>query len=423
MFCTQCGTKCPDDAVFCHACGHKLVKPEAGPAVTTAPVVETPAEEAPVAEVPAVEEPEVAVEPAPEPAPQPTPQPAPAPVYTAPRPAAPAPANKKSKKGLFIGIAAVVLFFIIVGALSNGVSKSSSSSSGGGSMSPAQIEKRIGEICYDVNANAEDIIALYDSYSNLSDSKKAKVENRDVLADAYGEAYVLVAQRKSLAKEVDNAIDAVKTANMFDKAASTKYAVKRYNALDEYAKKYVSKYDTLVSYYNDVKDMNIAVDSKNLLSLFSISFSAGEKGNYGEGYNETFNNSYTYDEETNTITENYDSTIQNDYAIPVYVYVKSKYPNLTSNCTFDINLHQTYTGLGFVDSDLHEYKNQSGTLSYKSSMGTGEYIIYVEDKDATNSLLYMFGISVDWTDMIHNMNEFDVSRVEISGVSGSVTYQ
>ena len=111
-----------------------------------------------------------------------------------------------------------------------------------------------------------------------------------------------------------------------------------------------------------------------------------------------------------------------DYYTPVYVYVIPRYPNLNSSCEFFINLHQTYTGLGIVDSEEHEFDYQSRMISFDSSMGVGEYLVPVEINQSQGGLLDWFGLSIDLKDLFHDMNDFDVSRVEVSDISGRVTY-
>ena len=73
MFCTQCGTKLPDDARFCTNCGASVAPKTATQAPASA---ETPAAEPAPAEAPAVDPGETvvtldAVEPTSEPAPEP----------------------------------------------------------------------------------------------------------------------------------------------------------------------------------------------------------------------------------------------------------------------------------------------------------------------------------------------------------------
>ena len=85
-------------------------------------------------------------------------------------------------------------------------------------------------------------------------------------------------------------------------------------------------------------------------------------------------------------------------------------------------MHQTYTGLGFIDSDVHEFNYQSGDIYYNSDMGVAENVIYVQNNDASDSLLSFFGYSYDFDDMLHSMNDFDVKAVEISQLDGHVMY-
>ena len=261
------------------------------------------------------------------------------------------------------------------------------------------------------------VLELYDEYSSLSDSNKRKVENRQKLIDAYQTVKQWVKERKQAAAQVDRYIEQIDYSSIYAEANSVAYALQAYNSLDEKTKQYVESYDELKDAYNEVKDLDITVTADNFYDLFVIEYSVGDHVNYGG--TTTSQTGYTINWDTGSITPNYDIDEHNDYATPVYVYVQSYYENLITDCSFYINLHQTYTGIGIVDSDIHEFELQDGVIRYSSSEGIGEYVIYVENNDASNSLLSAFGWSYDWNDMVHQMNPFDDSCVEISDVSGS----
>ena len=111
MFCPNCGTKLPVEAVFCANCGTKLqAAPEAPvyeePATARpvavepeAPVVERPVAAEPVSERPVVMREPVSVRPAPQPVTErPAPKAEPVSARPAPAPKAPAPAPKPAPK-------------------------------------------------------------------------------------------------------------------------------------------------------------------------------------------------------------------------------------------------------------------------------------------------------------------------------------
>lgn len=269
----------------------------------------------------------------------------------------------------------------------------------------------------------DEIARLYEEYDALSDAGKRKVSNRDTLIYAYQQVEALIAQRKQAAAQVDNMIGAIDYSNIYAEASTLKDAAIAYNALDEKEKEYVTLFNQLQQAYDEAGNLNMAVTTDNFWELFAIEYAVGENTNYGEG-TITTQSGYTIDWNRfgGTVTPNYDVNTYNDYATPVYIYVASRYPNLTSECSFYINLHQTYQGIGFVDSDTHEFKLQSATIQYNSSEGVGAYMIAVEDNDASGSLWNLFGMSFDWSDSVHQMNPFDASRVEISDVNGSIWY-
>lgn len=283
------------------------------------------------------------------------------------------------------------------------------------------IEDRIAKLTTDIPAHAEEIVSLYGDYNNLSDSKKSKVANREALLSAYREAEGIISARKSKAEEVDRLIASIDTTNRFAQASTVKSAVIAFNELDEYEVAYLEQEDKLDAAYSEVADLDVTISTvDDLLLLYDIRFSANEKQNAGD-ITSNFTG-YTWDEETGKITPDYNVEAHSDYYTPVYVYVIPRYPNLNSSCEFFINLHQTYTGLGIVDSEEHEFDYQSRMISFDSSMGIGEYLVPVEINQSQGGLLDWFGLSIDLKDLFHDMNDFDVSRVEVSDISGRVTY-
>lgn len=319
--------------------------------------------------------------------------------------------DKKKPKMAGIVVAAVVVAAVVAGSIISRIS----------------VNNRIGKLedaIYGISASADEdrIVELYEEYDSLSDADKRKVANREIIISAYQEIEALIAQRRQAAGQVDRIIETIDYSNIYAEASTAMDAVKAYNNLDEKTREYVESFEKLQKAYDDVKDLNAAITADNFWDLFVLEYSIGDKNNYGGTTISQSGYTIDWDEYGGSITPNYDIDNHNDYAIPVHVYIASRYPNLTSGCSFYINLHQTYNGIGLVDSDVHEFALQAGTIQYDSSQGVGDYIIYVEDNDASNSLLNIFGWSMDWSDMVHEMNPFDVSRIEISDVSGVVSY-
>lgn len=287
--------------------------------------------------------------------------------------------------------------------------------------------RRIGQLedaIFSISYNDENQIArLYEEYNALSDTAKRKISNRETLIRAYQEVEALIGQRRQAAAQVDSLIGAIDYSNIYAEASTLKDAVIAYNSLDDKEKEYVTLSSQLEQAYNEAGNLNVAVTAENFWDLFAIEYAVGANTNYGEG-TVTTQTGFTIDWNRygGNVTPNYDVNTYNDYATPVYIYIAPRYPNLTSECSFYMDLHQTYYGIGLVDSDLHEFKLQSATIQYDSSQGVGEYRIDVEDNDASKSLWNLVGMSFDWSDSVHKMNPFDASRVEVSDISGSVRY-
>ena len=317
--------------------------------------------------------------------------------------------NTKKPGQLAVIAAAAVILLIVVGLLIH---------SAGVNRKIGRLEDKIYNISASQDIDEELVLELYDDYSSLSDSNKRKVANRQDLMNAYQTVEQRLQARKQAAAQVDSCIEQIDYSNIYAEANSVAYAVQVYNSLDEKAQQYVELYDELEDAYNKVKDLDTTVTADNFNDLFVIEYSVGNNVNYGG--TTTSQSGYSINWDSGRVTPNYDIEEHNDYATPVYIYVQSRYENLISDCSFYINLHQTYNGIGLVDSDTHEFELQDGVIQYSSSEGIGEYVIYVENNDASNSLLNIFGWSYDLNDMVHQMNPFDTSRVEISDISGSV---
>lgn len=373
MFCGYCGTSLPDDAEFCSNCG-KAVVAEEKPEKSASPAQARGGEK-----------------------------------KSASKKMKHAGSKNGTKKLKIAGILAVVV--VAAAIAGNSVNE----------------KKRIGEIedaIYGLSASGYDedeVARVYEKYDSLSDSDKRKVTNRETLINAFQQVEALIAQRRQAAAPVEYAIGAIDHSNIYAEASTVKEAIRAYSGLDDKAKQYVESYEKLQEAYNDVKDLNMAITEENFWDLFSMEFSVGEKSNYGEGTVTTWTGN-TINWNTGKITPNYDVDFYDDYATPVYVYVQSRYPSLTSECSFYINLHQTYKGIGLVDSDTHEFKLQSATFQFDSSQEIGAFRIDVQNNDAGKSVWNALGMSLDLSDAVHKMDTFDPSRVEISEVSGRIIY-
>lgn len=323
--------------------------------------------------------------------------------------------NDKKKLGIMLGAATAAVVVLVVTIAAAGAA--------GMNRKIAKLEEEIYRMDASGFADEEATIQLFKEYDSLSESNKRKVSNRQTIIAAYQRAQELIAQYKQAAGQVDQMINAINYSNIYAQASTVKEAVIAYNGLGEKPQKYVESVDRLRKALGDVENLDMSVTADNFWDLFAIEYAVGEKGNYGSGTNIS-QSGYTiyWDRYGGSVTPNYDINTHNDYATPVYIYVASRYPNLTSSCSFYINLHQTYKGIGLIDSKTHEFKLQSGTIAFDSSQGVGEYLINVEDKDSSKSLWNLFGVAYDWNDMVHKMDPFDVSRVEISDISGTIRY-
>lgn len=281
----------------------------------------------------------------------------------------------------------------------------------------AEIEEKIYNVDY---MEEEEIFALYEEYNELADTNKHKIANRDKLIDAYKALEAIIEARKQQAAEVDQIIDAISYSNIYAEVDTTYEALAAYNNLDEKTQAYCAGSDKLYEAYNEVKNLQISVNESNFNDLFVIRYIPGDKTNYGSIDSYVSGYDIYEGEFTGSITPHYETDFHNDYATPVYVQVAPRYKHFTGNCSFYINLHQTYHGIGLVDSEEHEFNIQDSVIEFSTADGVGEYLIYVENKDSSHSLLNVFGYSADWSDMVHKMDEFDVSKVEISSVSGTM---
>ena len=342
-------------------------------------------------------------------------------------------APKKSKAKLLIGggivaillVIIIIVVLLIVGVVGFMLIRSSQKSKAEAEALAAQISQ-VEALIYEIDVNQisddeKDIYAAYDAYCALPEESRQEVINSDTLMSSYKQLESIIAERKARAAQVDELIAAIDYTNWFTEANSLKPAVIAYNQLEEKDKAYLTNEPALKEAYDYVTSNSVEVNESNFFEIFTIQYVVGENSNLGEGLSIT-QDGYTIDWDEKTITPDISIGTHNDYATPVTVYVQCKYPNLYSDCSFHINLHQTYTGIGLIDSDVHEFEYQSRDISYNSAMEIGQYIIYVENNAASGGLLDTFGLSVDWNDLVHEMNAFDVSRVEFTEISGTVSY-
>lgn len=284
----------------------------------------------------------------------------------------------------------------------------------------AQMEETIYTLTSAADFDEAAILNAYDEYEALTDTQKAKLTNRQLIISAYQEIQARIKQRKADAANVDSLISVIDYSNSFAEASTVKTAVQAYNGLSAEAQAYVAGFDTLRAAYDAVATAPLTVTGDNFSQAFVLSFSVGENTDYGgetsdlEGYRATLDGGYW------NVTPQYDVELHHDNATPVYVTIYPRYSNLSGACSFHIDLHQTYTG--WTDGEAHEFKLQAADIQYDSSIGAGQYQIFVEDNDASSSLLNLFGWSIDWNDSIHTMNDFDISRVKLSDVSGYIQY-
>lgn len=381
MFCQKCGSEIPDNADFCPKCGYNLKEDKPNDVSDKKSSTEQ--------------------------------------VNSNTK-------KSKSKKPLIIGgilgavvIVIAVIFFLIVGGIIVGVVVKNSSDN----KKVADIENRIYEIdFYNIYDYEDEIIELYDEYSSLSQKAQRNVQNRSDLINAYNQIETAIETRKTNAAYIDELINNIDTSNELAEMLSVKNTVIAFNGLDDKTKKYVENKDYLESEYNKVSQYQISIDDYNFWDIFNIDYIVYEKTN--SGYTAIYQSGYTYtnDGYIGTFTPDYTTKAHNDYAIPVEFIVSPKYEGLEWECSFHIDLHQTYQGLGIIDSDTHEWEIQSGDVYFETTDGYFDGIIYVENNDATGGLLDLFGYSWDFSDMAHAMDEFDPSRVEVSNVYGVITY-
>lgn len=269
----------------------------------------------------------------------------------------------------------------------------------------AYIENLVCNFSENVSECEETIAEAYSRYSGLSKSNQSKVTNREELLGACKQLESLIEARKEAAAEVDEMIGQIDETDLYKKANTVRRAAIAYSRLDEKTKLYLKFLDNLSEKHEEVKDFAVDVTSENFHDFFVVECFTGEEQN-------------GYDINKDSITPHYDEAVHNDYATPIYVYVQCKYPYLISECSFHINLHQTYNGFGIIDSDIHEFELQEDDIFYSTEDKIGEYVIYVENPfDSLRNTLVSGRI-----DTKHEMNPFDESRVRISNIEGNVRY-
>ena len=324
--------------------------------------------------------------------------------------------EKINKKTKIIAVVAIVFVIAVINIITTNIRI-------------GNVEDMIFELSVSSYENEDQIMKAYKSYNKLSASAKRKVQNRDILIELYKQVEAVNTERKNAAEYVDSLVEAIDYTNEYTKANTVAGAIREYNKLDDKAVEFMKKENELQKAYDEVCDLSVEVTSENFWDFFAIEYQIGEKSNYGEGVSinqsgYTINWEYYYDcygsDFDTDITPNYDIDAHNDYATPVYVYIAPRYENLASNCSFYIDLHQTYDGL--MTGEETEFELQQASIQYDSSQGVGQCCIYVQDNASSSGLLDMFGMSFDFADSIHKMNPFDVSRVQISDVSGYVAY-
>lgn len=405
MFCGYCGAELPDGAEFCSNCGKPVLNQNNAPAPNTT-TESQPAESQQVkgqptesgGDLPAAILAPPAVEILP---PQHTAQA----VVKAP----------SSPKRFLLVAAGIVIAVIAVVAVITAQRKAREEKM------LTQMEETIYTLTSAAEFDEAAILNTYDEYEALTDAQKAKLTNRQLIISAYQEIQARIEQRKADAAYVDSVIAAIDYSNPFAEASTVKTAVNAYNGLTAEAQTYVTGLDMLNAAYGAVATAPLNVTADNFSQAFVIEYQVGSLTDYG-GETETFEgfSGYTNILGVTEITPDYDIDLHHDSATPVYVLIYPRYSNLSGACSFHIDLHQTYTG--WTDGEAHEFKLQSADIQYDTSIGAGEYKIFVEDNNASGGLLSALGWSMDWNDSIHHMNDFDVSRVELSNVTGYIQY-
>ena len=378
MFCKKCGTEIPEDASFCPKCGLSLENKAADVSENKSSVEQDNS----------------------------------------------AKAKPKSKKKWIIGgaigvvvIVIAVIFVLLVGGIIIGVVVKNNANN----KKVADIEDKIYAVdLYNIYDNEDEILSIYDEYLSLPQKLQRNVQNRSDLINAYNQVEALIETRKADAAVIEQMIENIDYSNSFAEMSSVRNTVIAFNGLDDKTKKYVENKDILEAEYNKVSAYQITIDDTNFWDFFNIEYVVYEKTN--SGYTATYQSGYTFNYDTGKIYEDTTTKAHNDYSIPVEIVVYPLYEGLEWQCDFHIDLHQTYQGLGIIDSDTHEWDLQSGNISFQSSDEYFDGIIYVENNDASGGLLDLFGYSWDFSDLAHSMDDFDPSRVEVSNVYGVVTY-
>lgn len=396
MFCKYCGASVPNTAKFCLKCGKSIAISE-NPAVTQNDALTPPAgtpdngtQQAVTFEAPA----------------QPTPSMPNVAFQNGYGLAVTAKPNKRKTLFVIIGIVAAVCIacaITIPVIVSKNMAKEKETI--------AQITDKIVKVTSVAYPSDDETLAVYEEYNSLSNSQKQKVENGQLIVDAYN----------SIQKKIDNVdalIGKIDRSNWFAEASTTQTAVKAYNNLSEKSKEYLKNRSALEEAYQYVTTTNMTINSENFNQVFDIGYSVDGKTNFGQtsfGL-DGIEISGFFDH----VTPVFGLNANNNYATPVVVILTPKYPNLTYSCDFYIDLHQTYNP--YFSQNPKEFKLQSGNIQYNSAEwsqynGTAGYVIYVQDNDGS-------GITgFDWNDKVHKMNTFNESRVEISSVSGTISYE
>lgn len=214
--------------------------------------------------------------------------------------------------------------------------------------------------------------------------------------------------------------DLYKSANIkngkFPYANDMCHAYQIYANLSSDAKNKWEYKDEFIAKFSEIAESDMKITSDNFLDVFDVVYAVGKKTDSGWGERTIYTGrdkiSFEWDGAYREPEKK--NEFNHDYATPVDVGIKCKYPYLNITCNVDINLHQTYQGI--IMKGTYEFKYQSGNITFDSKNGNSAVVtIYVEDNQVSKKNKH----SYDFKDQFHDIDSFNATKVKFDVSSGT----